>query len=290
MNDQNKPLRHGKAAFIEQTASLPFLKAQLHIHTREDPFDGKHISYSAEDLILLAREYNYHIIAVTNHNVAFTRDQTLMLRDNGNKNGIVFVPGVEMRIKNRDILLYFDYGSDPAKITRSLHTMADVRACKNDGLIRLVIIPHPFFHFHSIDRKALDYLDIIDAVEFNWFYTHINCLQKGSFLNRILFNMNNEGEAFARQHHLPLLASGDLHSLDWFDKDFSLLRCRHDLESFFNVFAQSRRCNLSSNELKNIFDLRTTPLGFRAFRKEATKIMRHVILHYALHPWHLLPK
>ena len=45
--------------------SLKPLKVDLHIHTAEDP--RHQISYTAEDLISIAADEGYDVLAITNH-------------------------------------------------------------------------------------------------------------------------------------------------------------------------------------------------------------------------------
>ena len=103
-------------------------------------------------------------------------------------------------------------------------------------------------------------------------------------------NMNSKGASFAHAHTLPLIASGDLHTLDWFDKDFTWIRCDHNLESLFQVFAQFKQHHLTNDQLGSLFKIKTAPLEQKKFKKEAFKIIRKILKHYSLHPWHLLPK
>lgn len=265
---------------------MPFLKAQMHIHTSEDYFDGPHISYSAEGFILLAREYNYNFISITNHDTMFNRSKLLSLRDYAAQNGIIYIPGVEKRLHNKDILLYFDYTVDAQEILKKIHSLDDIRNFRRSGQIRLVIIPHPFFHFHSMGRVIDDYLDMIDAIEFNWFYTSKTYFNPHSFITAFWLNMNTHGIEYAKKYNFPLVANGDLHKLDWFDKDYTLIKCDPTLEAFYRTFTDIKRRNLSFNELQSIITIKTTPLTYPAFKKEIVKIIRHLFKHYCKHPSH----
>ena len=44
------------------------LKAQLHIHTKEDPQDYRFVRYSAKELINRAAERGFDVLAITCHN------------------------------------------------------------------------------------------------------------------------------------------------------------------------------------------------------------------------------
>lgn len=276
-----------KYEFLQSLPTKPFLKAQFHIHTNEDLHDGANISYSAEGLILLAREHGYHFLAITNHEKPFEGKKLEFLRTCAQKNGIVLIPGVEKRIHNTDILLYFDYDHEPRAILDTIHTIDDIRKCKEKGLIRLVLIPHPFFHFHSSGNEMRHYLDIIDGIEYSWFYTLPKKWNSISWLNKNFWNMNIPGEEFSREHNLPLIASGDLHTLNWFDKDFTWIRCDHNLESLFQFFMQIRQYHLTFDERNHCVKTNTSPLNQKTFTAESMKIIFNILRYYLIHPWHI---
>ncbi|MFH1379826.1 MAG: PHP domain-containing protein [bacterium] len=262
------------------------LKAQLHIHTSEDYFDGRHISYSAEGFISLARQYNYTFISITNHDKIFEHSRIVELRDYAAKNGIVYIPGVEKRIQNKDILLYFDYEVNQQAILEQIREFKDIRPLRKSGKIRLVVIPHPFFHFHSMGKLMKQYIDMIDAIEYNWFYTETFQRNPNSFLTALWLNMNTYGMAYAEKYHLPIVANGDLHKLDWFDKDYTLINCEPNLDSFYRTFYNVRDNKVSFDHMKSIINIKTCPLTFPAFKKETAKIIFHLARHYFKHPSH----
>lgn len=275
-----------KKSFLAKQSSKSYLKAQLHIHTNEDPFDGKNISYSAEGLIFLARQHGYHFISITNHDKAFEGPQLLHLKDCALQNNIVFIPGVEKRIHGKDILLYFDYDCKPNKILDKIKSFDDIRPLKQSGFVKFAIVPHPFFHFHSMGNLINNYLDIIDGIEYSWFYSTPGKYHRNSLFYKYFLNMNTHGEAFARTHHLPLFASGDLHTLDWFDKDFTLIRCDHNLESFYQTAAQIKHYSYTENDLDTIVKIKSDPIQYPFFIAESFKILSKVIQHYCRYPWH----
>lgn len=66
------------------------LKTDLHLHTKEDPFDKDHITYSAKALIAHAAELNFDVISITNHNrVTYSKK----LKDYAGSKGILLIPG-----------------------------------------------------------------------------------------------------------------------------------------------------------------------------------------------------
>ena len=51
------------------------LKAQLHIHSGEDPQDGLH--YKAKDVIDMAKKLNFDVISFTFHNTLFYNQEII---------------------------------------------------------------------------------------------------------------------------------------------------------------------------------------------------------------------
>ena len=65
------------------------LKADLHIHTKEDPHDN--IGYSAKQLIDHAAKLNFDVISITNHD---TSSYTEELAEYAKLKGILLIPGI----------------------------------------------------------------------------------------------------------------------------------------------------------------------------------------------------
>ena len=78
------------------------LKADLHIHTNEDPVDFSKINYSAKDLIKYAAKLHYNVLAITNHNSIL---YNCMLKSYAKKHGILLIPGTEADIGGKEVLL-----------------------------------------------------------------------------------------------------------------------------------------------------------------------------------------
>lgn len=76
------------------------LKADFHIHTREDPHDF--IRYTAVELLEEAARQGFQVIALTCHN---KRIHTEELRRRAADLGIVLIPGVEAAIEGKHTLL-----------------------------------------------------------------------------------------------------------------------------------------------------------------------------------------
>src|SRR6185295_3384320 len=110
------------------------LKADLHIHTADDPADP--IPYSTFDLIDRAAQLGYDVLAITLHDRQL---DTAPFRDYAASRGIVLVPGIERTIHGRHVLL-LNY-SRAAESVNAFEDLVRLREREHG----LVIAPHPFF-------------------------------------------------------------------------------------------------------------------------------------------------
>jgi predicted metal-dependent phosphoesterase TrpH len=165
------------------------LKADFHIHTREDPHDF--IRYTAVELLQEAARQGFQVIALTCHN---KRIHTEDLRRRAADLGILLIPGVEAAIEGKHTLLL-----DMPYSRLRLRTFAHVRAVKRDG--GLVIAPHPFFPAPKcLGNKLRENLDLFDAIEFSHFYTR-------------RLDFNRRAVEYARRMDMPLVGTSDCHRL-----------------------------------------------------------------------------
>jgi predicted metal-dependent phosphoesterase TrpH len=109
------------------------LKADFHIHTREDPHDF--IRHTALELLAEAARQGFDVIALTCHN---KRIHSAELARRAEDLGILLIPGVEAAIEGKHTLL-LDMPYSRWRVRR----FDQVRALRRDG--GLVIAPHPFF-------------------------------------------------------------------------------------------------------------------------------------------------
>lgn len=165
------------------------LKADFHVHTREDPHDF--IRYTAVELLQEAARQGFQVIALTCHN---KRIHTEDLRRRAADLGILLIPGVEAAIEGKHTLLL-----DMPYSRLRVRSFAHVRALKREG--GLVIAPHPFFPAPKcLGSKLRENLDLFDAIEFSHFYTR-----------RVDFN--RRAVEYARRMDLPLVGTSDCHRL-----------------------------------------------------------------------------
>jgi predicted metal-dependent phosphoesterase TrpH len=165
------------------------LKADFHIHTREDPHDF--IRYTAVELLHEAARQGFQVLALTCHN---KRIHTEDLRRRAADLGILLIPGVEAAIEGKHTLLL-----DMPYSRLRVRTFAHVRALKREG--GLVIAPHPFFPAPKcLGAKLRENLDLFDAIEFSHFYTQ-------------RLDFNRRAVDYARRMDLPLVGTSDCHRL-----------------------------------------------------------------------------
>ena len=183
--------------------SLRWIKADLHLHTAEDPFDV--IDYSAGELLAHASRLGFDVLAVTLHDKVFD-DPAIFAQ--AEALGILLVPAAELRIEGADVVLLNLSAEDAAQT----HTFEDLRRLRaRRGKSLLVFAPHPFYRMGgSIGRRIEDHLDCFDAVEHCHFHVPI-------------FNPNIPARRLAARHGLPLLATSDAHRLRFFGENYSLL-------------------------------------------------------------------
>jgi predicted metal-dependent phosphoesterase TrpH len=174
------------------------LRADLHIHTREaEPF----IRYSAREVIARAAREGYRVLSITNHDtLTFTTDLAAFARDHG----IVLIPGVEVTVEGRHVLIYnADVDVDKLK------TFAELRRYRTPEW--LVVAPHPFFPAsYCLREKLWQEIELFDAIEFSHFYTP-----------RVDFN--RAAVKLARALRLPLIGTSDSHIDAQFGTTFSLI-------------------------------------------------------------------
>ncbi|PYN85314.1 MAG: hypothetical protein DMD87_24005 [Candidatus Rokuibacteriota bacterium] len=182
------------------------LRADLHIHTREaEPF----ITYDARQVIARAAKDGYRVLSISNHDtVTFDQDLAAFARDHG----IVLIPGVEVTVEGRHVLVY---NADVA--VDKLRTFAGLKRYRTPEW--LVVAPHPFFPApYCLREKLWQQIELFDAVEFSHFYTP-----------RVDFN--RAAVKLARAVGLPLIGTSDSHIDAQFGTTFSLIESAASVEA-----------------------------------------------------------
>ena len=193
------------------------LKADLHLHTSEDPKDK--IRYSARQLINHASHIGFDVLAITNHDFYTYNDY---LRDYAASKGILLIPGIELSVQEKHIVLLNITDNLPQKI----QSLQDLRHYKNEG--SLVVAPHPYFPmYQALKSKLEEYTDIFDAIEYTHFY-----------FRRI--NYNKKAERKASEFNLPLIGVSDAHLLHQVGLTYSLIDAEKTPEAVIGAIRKKR--------------------------------------------------
>ncbi len=202
------------------------LKADFHIHTREDPHDF--IRHTAVELLQEAARQGFEVIALTCHNKRIHSEELVRRAEDL---GILLIPGVEAAIEGKHTLLL-----DMPYSRLRVRSFEHVRERKRDG--GLVVAPHPFFPAPKcLNGKLRENLDLFDAIEFSHFYTRT-------------LDFNRKAVEYARAHDLPLVGTSDCHRLWQLGTTYSLVEA--ETRSIEGVFAaiRARRVGIVTSPLK----------------------------------------
>jgi len=193
------------------------LKADLHIHTAEDPCD--HIPYTAAKLIDTAADLGFDVLSVTNH-TALTFDRKL--ESYAGRRGILLIPGTEIMASKAHVLII-----NPAlKTVKSRYDLAEIPRLKADQ--SLFIAPHPFFYLaRSLQANLFPLLPYFDALEFTSYY-------------HSLINPNKKALRTAALYNKPVVANSDAHNLWQIGKTYSLIEAKKDVPSIIEAVREGR--------------------------------------------------
>lgn len=182
---------------------LEWVKADLHLHTAEDPYDE--IDYTALELLERAHQAGFRVLAITLHDKVFDAPEVFA---RARELGILLLSAAELRIEGADAVL-LNLSAEEAVRIRSFEDLRRFRARRGESLF--VFAPHPFYRFGgSIGRRLEQYLDCFDAIEHCHFHVP-------------LFNPNAPAARLAAKANKPLLATSDAHRLRFFGEHYSLL-------------------------------------------------------------------
>jgi hypothetical protein len=175
------------------------LKADLHTHTADDPFDT--LSYSAEMLIDAVAAAGLDVLAITCHDLNAYSER---LAENARRRGVLLVPGVEKFIGPKHVLI--------------LNPHPEHLETKNFGELREIgrkdaafVAPHPYYPTpSSLMGDLVRNIDLFDAIEWCSLY------MRGA-------NPNRWAARVAKRYGLPLLGTSDTHRLPYEDTTYSTI-------------------------------------------------------------------
>jgi len=191
------------------------LKADLHLHTAEDPCDR--IRYTAKEIISKAAEEGFDVLSITNHHIMTFGPE---LSSYARERGILLIPGVEATIRRRHVLLL---NPPPGKICSDFSHLSKLRRPET-----LIVAPHPYFPgTYSLNGHLLKHRSLFDALEYCHFYSP-----------RI--NFNQKAIEVCQSHGFPLIGNSDAHFLSQFGTTYSLIYAEKNLESIFKAIRENR--------------------------------------------------
>ena len=214
-----------KGSIIKIKRSNP-LKADLHLHTAEDPLDR--VRYTAKELISRAADKGFDVISITNHHqMTFNQD----LLSYAQKNGILLIPGVEMTIQRRHVLVL---NPPPHKMCSDFYSLSKLRRPET-----LIIAPHPYFPgTYSLNGYLMKHLNLFDALEYCHFYSP-------------LINFNQKAVELSRSFGFPLVGNSDAHFLSQLGTTYSLIYAEKNLEAIFAAIRQNK-VKVATRPLKHL--------------------------------------
>lgn len=194
------------------------LKADLHIHSKEDPVDKDLIKYSGREMVDYAAKKGYDVLAFTLHEGLWIPDK---LVDYAKEKGIVLIPGVEAKIEGKEVLIYnIDHEE-----YREIKKLKDLAKLPERAL---VIAPHPFYQDSKcLGKKLVENINNFHAIEYCHFYTKT-------------FNLNKEAVRVAKKFHKPLVGTSDAHHYWQFGKTYSLVDAEKDRDSIINAVKKGK--------------------------------------------------
>ena len=191
------------------------LKADLHLHTAEDPLDR--VRYTAKELISKAADEGFDVISITNHH-QMTFNQDLFSHAQGM--GILLIPGIEMTIQRRHVLVL---NPPPYKMCADFFSLSKLR--RPDTLI---IAPHPYFPgTYSLNGYLLKHLHLFDALEYCHFYSP-------------MINFNQRAVEVSQSFGFPLIGNSDAHFLSQLGATYSLIYAEKNLAAVFAAIRQNK--------------------------------------------------
>ena len=184
-----------------------WVKADLHLHTAEDPEDP--VDFSAADAVEMALARGFGALAITLHGRRFWDEA---LAERAAVGGLRLIPGAELRLEGADVVV-LGLSASEAAATRTFADLARLRAHRGPEIFCLA--PHPFFFLGASmgGRRLRTHAALLDAVE--WCHFHTRGLR---WLDR-----NRPARRAAARLGKPLVATSDAHATWMFGEHHSII-------------------------------------------------------------------
>ena len=200
---------------LKKTSPLNPLKVDLHLHTADDPHDR--VRHTAKELIAQAAAQRFDVLAITNHHrLTASQDLSLFAKEMG----ILLIPGIEVSIRRRHVLIL---NPPPGKSCSDFTSLAKLRRPET-----LIVAPHPYFPgTHCLNGLLLRHLELFDAIEYCHFYS-------------VGINFNIKAIEVSESKGIPLVGNSDTHFLSQLGTTYSLIHAEKSLEAIFAAIRENR--------------------------------------------------
>lgn len=192
------------------------LKADLHIHTTEDPVNHWKVKHDVFQLIDYAASKGFKVLAITLHNKLFYNEK---IKDYAKNKDIILIPGIEVRIGLQDFLVLM---KKPIRNVENIKSYDDLRSFKKKNSKDIIIIAahlfYPRYVFFPINPKY----DVADSFEYSHFYT-------------TWLNLNRRAVKIARSLGKPVIGNSDAHALWQMNHTYSIIDSKKDVDSVFSA-------------------------------------------------------
>ncbi|MCA9374661.1 PHP domain-containing protein [Candidatus Peregrinibacteria bacterium] len=181
------------------------LKAQLHVHTKQDPVEN--IKHTEKQKIDFAAKHGYEVMAITCHNVFIFNED---LRKYAEEKRILLIPAIEKSVERKHVLIL---NADVE--AQKIKTFNDLRLYKKNYPDCLMIAAHPYYPGPiSLHKKLEEHIDIFDAIEYSWYHS------------KRINKYNEKAVAMAEKHEKTIVGTSDNHLLPYFDETFSTIESK----------------------------------------------------------------
>lgn len=213
------------------------LKGDLHLHSKEDSQDK--IPYTAKELIDEGARQGLDVMSLTMHETVYYPQK---LVDYASKKGILLIPGCEMKVEKRHILIYNKDAKKLAKIVDKIQKVNQIDKIAEHKQDSIVMAPHPYFvnplffwKVSSIGKILEKNINTFDAIEYSHFYYR-------------KINLNKKAVSLAKKYKKPLIGSSDLHRLYHFGYTNTLIDANKDIDSVFEAI-RKRKVKVNTRSL-----------------------------------------
>ncbi|MGV8172536.1 MAG: PHP-associated domain-containing protein [Candidatus Woesearchaeota archaeon] len=183
------------------------LKADLHLHTHEDPKDHDGVDYDSFQLIDQLEHKGFDVFSITLHDGMFDDKMMNKVRDYAKSKGLIFIPGIEKRIEGKHTLILNMKKHDAEKIEKYTDLKDTIEKYKNDST--LIIAAHPYFPLSiSAGRKVIEWQECIDCIEYNSFYLKY-------------INFNRKAQIEAKKLGKVIIGNTDAHVIEQIDNTYT---------------------------------------------------------------------